>query len=94
MTVTFKQYAEEKRAFFTKHNKKGEFKVYTSPMVDDVYHKEYCYSHGAQWCERTELVHEQAVAEAHGIKIPVTVALYKTEYWSTEAPSKYFYERA
>ena len=94
MTVTFDEYFEEKQAFAQKHNKKAECKVYTSPMVNNVYHKEYCWSDGAMFCERTELVKELVEAEAHGIKLMFEAEFYKTEFWSSEQPSKYYYEKA
>ena len=93
MTVIYNTYENDKMAFMKKHMK-HECKVYTSPMVNNVYHKEYCFSNGAVFCERTELVKEPVEAEAHGIKLLFEADFYKTEYWSTEQPSKYFYEKA
>lgn len=98
MTVTYGDYLKELKAFSQKHNKKAELKIYTSPMVDNSYHKEYCWSDGANFYEITNLIEETVPVEveAHGMKFTsnVTVKYWRTEYWSTEAPSKYFYERA
>ena len=93
MTVSSNQYYEEKYNFIEKHNKKSECNIYTSPMENNRYHKEYCWKDGAMWCEITELVTEPAVAKVHGLEVIVPVELWKTEFYSTEAPSKYFYER-
>ena len=94
MTATFKEYMADKEAFAKKHNKKAECKVFTSPMENNRYHKEMCWSDGHMWCEVTEMITEDVEAEAHGIKVTVPVTLWRTEVWSTEQPSKYMYERA
>ena len=94
MTVTVNDYWKDLREFSTKHNKKGDVKIYTSPMENNRYHKEYCWSDGANFYTITELVEENVEAEAHGIKVTVPVEFWRTEYWSTEQGSKYFYERA
>lgn len=94
MTVTYGDYLKEQSKFAQKHNKKAELKIYTSPMENNRYHKEYCWSDGAMWCEISELITEIVEAEAHGIKVNAKVNFYRTEFWSTEAPSKYFYEKA
>ena len=93
-TVTYEEYSKELKAFAKKHNEKGDMKVYSSLWEDDHYHKEYCWEDGATFYEVVDLITEMAEAEVHGIKVKVPVKLYRTEYWSTEAPSKYFYERA
>ena len=94
MTVTYKDYLKELAEFAAKHNANGELKVYTSPMVNNRYHKDYCWSHGANFSEITELVTEEVEVEVHGLKVKVNVEFWKTEYWSTEAGSKYFYQKA
>lgn len=95
MTVTYNTYENDKLEFINKHTKgKYECEIHTSPMVNNVYHKEYCFSDGAVFYERTELVNEYVDAEAHGIKMLFPAQFYKTEYWSTEQPSRYFYEKA
>ncbi len=94
MTVTFEEYMKDKIAFAQKHNKKAECRTYTSPMVNNAYHKEMCWSDGHSFYEATELIKENIEVEAHGIKTTVAVEFWRTEYWSTEAQSKYFYERA
>lgn len=94
MTVTYTEYMNDLKAFSQKHNKKAELKIYTSPMENNRYHKNYCWSDGHEFCEVTELITEQVEIEVHGIKMNVSVEMWRTEYWSTEAPSKYFYEKA
>lgn len=94
MTVTYGEYLKEQATFAQKHNKKSECRIYTSPMVENRYHKEYCWENGANWYEVTELITEEKEVEAHGIIFKVEVKMWRTEYWSTESGSKYFYERA
>lgn len=94
MTVTYAEYMSDLKAFSQKHNKKAELKIFTSPMVNNRYHKEYCWSDGAEFCEINELVTEMVEAEAHGIKVRVPVEFWRTEFWSTEQGSKYYYEKA
>ena len=94
MTVTYKDYNNALVAFAKKHNAKAECKVYSSMWENNVYHKEYCWSDGAEFCERTELVTETVVAEKHGIQFEVEKQFYKTEFWSTEFGSRFFYEVA
>ena len=92
--ATFKEYIDEKVVFSQKHNKKGECKVYTSPMVNNGYHKEIVWDDGHMWCEVTELVTEDVEVEIHGLKTWTTIELWKTEYWTTESKSKYLWEKA
>lgn len=94
MTVTYDQYLKELQAFCKKHNKKAECKVETSPMINNSYHKNYMWSDGANWTECSFIVRELAECEIHGIKFSTPVDLWKTEYYSTESPSKYFYTKA
>ena len=94
MTVTYKEYEEEKMEFIKKHNAKSDCKVETSPMVNNRYHKEYMWEDGACWCELSELVSEIAEVVVHGITVKTSVDLWRTEFWSTESGSKYFYEKA
>lgn len=91
MTVTYKQYIDEMIAFSKKHNAKGQCKITTSPMENNRYHKEYCWEDGANWYEVTELINEEKEVEAHGLIFKVNVEMWRTEFWSTESPSKYYY---
>lgn len=93
MTVTYREYEAEKTLFIQKHNKKSDCKVDTSPMVDNVYHKEYCWEHGAAWYERTERVTEIVEFEKYGLKFRTEIEYWKTEFWSTESGSKYIIEK-
>ena len=94
MTVTFKEYEEELIKFAQKHNKKAECKIWTSPMENNRYYKTRTWSDGACFDEVTELITEEVEVEAHGIKTKVAVRFWRTEFWSTEQPSKYIYSRA
>lgn len=91
MTVTYEQYNKELAAFAAKHNKKAECRIYTSPIENDRYHKEYCWEDGANWYEITERITEETEIEMHGMKFKVEVEFWKTEFWSTESGSKYYY---
>lgn len=94
METTYESYMKEKVKFIRKHNKKSECSVFTSPMENNRYHKEYCWNDGHEWIEITELIEEKANVRVHGILITVPVKFWKTEFWSTENPkSKYLYER-
>lgn len=93
MTYDENIYKQIKDEFMAKHT--CERKVYTSPLVDNKYHKDYCYSDGANWSEITELVEEVVVVVVHSIRTKVTVKLWKTEYFSTDdSKSRYYYEKA
>ena len=39
--TTYEQYMQELTDFCQKHNNKGELTIFTSPMIDNKYHKEY-----------------------------------------------------
>ena len=92
MIVTYKEYVEDKKAFFEKHE--YNYLVETSPMDEyGVYYETYNFADGAQWYERMspEIVEEEL--EVLKIKVVVEIKLFKTEFWSTESGSKYYYER-
>lgn len=80
---------------FFKNHKESDFKIETSPMVDNVYYKHYIFDDGAIWYERTDYVVEKATAECKGIQFTVDVKLQRTEYFSSDdAKSRYFYCKA
>lgn len=92
MTVTYKEYTEDKRNFFEKHD--YDFTCDTSNMDEyGRYCKTYSFADGAQWiedmCPTTEVV-ETEVCKA---KVKITVKMFRTEYYSTESGSKYYYEK-
>ena len=93
MTVTCKEYADEKRNFFKKHGNK--YKVFTSPMDEyGTYAKTYVFEDDiAAWSERYSHEETTASVEIADKKawVNVTVKLFKTEFWSTEGGSKYMY---
>jgi hypothetical protein len=91
MTVNYTEYMEELTKFLRKHNAKGECKIYTSPMENNRYHKEYCWEDGAMWSEITELITEEKEVQAHGLVFKVQVEMWITEFYSTESGSKYYY---
>lgn len=91
--VTYGEYIQDLINFTDKHNKKAECKVHTSPMVNNWYHKEYCWSDGATFYEVNAIVTETVKVTVHGVKMDVDVTLWKTEYWSSEFGSKYYYQK-
>ena len=91
--VTSKEYQKDKSAFFKKHEY-ADWNVETSPMVDNgLYFKNYNFSDGAMWCERMELKNFVKEVEVKKVTVDVVVKLQEIEYWSTESPSKLFYEQ-
>lgn len=93
MTVTFKQYDDEKTAFFEKHN--NDFKVDTTPMDEyGRYWKTYTFKDGAIWWEAMGPSYEKVVVEVQLVKITMSIKMFRTEYWNSENPtSKYYYEK-
>lgn len=92
MTVTYREYTEDKRAFFTKHN--HDFHTSTSPMDEyGRYSKTYSFADGAQWLEVMSPEYIEQIIEVKMAKVKVEVKMFRTEYWNTEAGSKYYYEQ-
>lgn len=93
INVGFKEYQKDLQEFCQRHNQKAECRVYTSPMENDSYHKEYCYSDGATFYEINDIVYDEAKITMHGLEIKVPIAFYRTEYFSTDnGKSKFFYK--
>lgn len=93
--TTYEQYMEELTKFSQKHNNKSELTIFTSPMVDNKYHKDYSWTDGANFYEENELITEMVDVTIHGITIKVAVEFWRTEYWSSEdSSSKYYYSKA
>lgn len=94
MTVNYKQYNEEKESFFTKHRKYGDIMCDTSSMDEyGRYQKTYTCADGAVWYEAMCPTYEQVEVEIKMVKITVEVKMLRTEFWSTESGSKYYYEK-
>lgn len=96
MTVTYKEWMNEKDAFFKKHN--HDFICDTSSMDEyGRYWKTYVFADGAQWCEAMSPVWEEVWTKAtvHGVECSFKneVKFMRTEFWSTESGSKYYYEK-
>lgn len=88
---------EYKSAFIKKH-RNADWKVVTSPMDEyDRYSKTYIFSDGAQMTEVNEPVWEEVEISytVRGIEFHETkkVKLFRTEIWTTETPSIFFYEK-
>lgn len=94
MTVNYSTYRKDFITFTDKHRGNGAYilDIHTSPMVNGGYHKEWAWSDGAVWYEDYKVVNEEVEFEVHGVKAKTEVMLHRTEYWSTESPSKYYYE--
>lgn len=86
----YKQYMKEMVEFFHKH---GEFTLETSDMKHNRYRKTYTFADGATWYEVCGSMFEMAEAEVHGLKFSMEVRLFRVEYWSSEAGSKFYYEK-
>ena len=92
ITRTLKEMENEFVEFARKHN--NDFKVATSPLVDNYYVKNYYFSDGAQWYECNDIVVEPIEAKVHGIKVVALVKMTRCEYWNTDdSKSKYVYEQ-
>lgn len=94
MTVTYKEYMEDKKAFFEKHD--YDYTVDTS-LMDEYgrYYKTYNFSDGAQWFEAMSPVTVTKTVEVEMVKVKVDVdiKLFRTEYWNTKSGSKYYFEK-
>ena len=92
MTVTYKEYMNDKRTFFEKHD--YNFTTETSPMDEyGRYHKTYSFEDGAQWMETMSPEYVTETVEVKLVKVDVEIKLFRTEYWNTESGSKYYYEK-
>ena len=94
-TVTYKEYMEDLQKFIEKHSKKYDYRVETSPFVDNRYHKEYLFEDGATFMEVNNMdVAELVEVQAHGMTFTTEIHFIKHEYWSTDdAVSKFWFER-
>ena len=88
--ITFEQYMAERTEFFHKH---GEFTRRDSGMKCDSYMKTFSFKDGATWCESCGPVYESVEVEVRGFKMNASVKLFRCEYWSSEAGSKFYYEK-
>lgn len=92
MTVDYKVYNKEKSEFFKKHN--NDFSCDTSSMDEyGRYWKTYTFVDGATWYEAMSPDCIAYEVEVKMVKICETVKMLRTEFWSTESSSKYYYER-
>lgn len=92
MTVGYKEYMTDKMEFISKHN--HDYVIDTSPMDDyGCYYKTYVFTDGAIWYEAMSPQIVPAVTEVYGVKCKVEVKLFRTEFWSTESESKFYYEQ-
>ena len=90
--VSSTEYNRLKRLFFEKH--KNDFVCDTSPMDGyGIYYKTYTFSDNASWYERMSPEFVESSVTAKGITIPVTVKMFKVEFWNSDVGfSKYYYE--
>lgn len=81
-------------AFIQKHSK-ADWNVETSGMDrNGKYVKWYNFSDGGQIVQVNEPVWETAEAEVRGVKVQVSVKLFRTEMWNTDdAKSVFWYEK-
>lgn len=97
MTVSSKEYSEQKKSFFKKHN--VDWKVETSQMDEyGVYYKTYVFEDGAIWYERMSPAWRSAEAEVEvvkGVKVKLqrNVKLFETEFFDSDnAGTRKYYE--
>lgn len=92
MTVTYSEYITDRRNFFRKHD--NDFRVQTSGLDEYArYTKTYIFEDGAMWYELMGPEYVTTETEVKLVKVKIDVKMYKTEYWSSESPSKYYYEK-
>ena len=92
MIVTSTQYMEEKLSFFKKHD--NDYTVDTTPMDElGQYWKTYTFTDGAQWFEAMSPEYVSQEIEVKLVKVNVEVKMFRTEFWSTETGSKFYYEK-
>lgn len=92
MIVTYTEYEKDRKNFFKKHN--NDFDTYTSSLDEyDSYHKEYIFKDGAEWHEAMRPTYESKEVEIKGCKLSIEVKMLRTEFWSTETYSKFYYEK-
>lgn len=90
-TVDSTTFYNEKLDFFKKHDM--DYQVLTLEQEDNKYLKTYCFNDGAVWYELMDKIEEVVDATAHNIVIHTKVQFARTEYWTSESGSKFFYER-
>lgn len=92
MTVSYKEYSNEKKVFFTKHN--NDFTCDTSSMDEyGRYWKTYVFEDGAIWYEAMSPEYVEYEVEVKMVIIKEIVKMFKTEFWSNETGSKFYYEK-
>lgn len=93
MTVTYETYRSQQAKFFNDHFG-AEWEVETSPMDEyGTYYKNYYFDDGAVWSERMSVEYVQQEIEVKLVKMTVEVKMLKTEFWSTESRSMFYYEK-
>lgn len=93
MTVNYETYTYE-RANFMYKNIEHNMRVETSPMDEyGTYYKNYIFDNGAVWSERMSVEYVQQEIEVKLVKMTVEIKMLKTEFWSTDSKSKYYYEK-
>ena len=92
MNTNYDTFWREKKDFCQNHD--SDYTVCTSPMDEyGRWHKTYLFTDGAVWSELMTPEFETAYTEVHGVRVEVEVKMLKTEYWSTEQGSKYYWEK-
>ena len=94
--VNYQTFENDLNSFISKHSKKSDLHIWTSPLKDGEYRKEYLFEDGASFYEINRMNYsEQVEIEVHGLWMMVEVKMIRHEYFSTdEGTSKYWYEKA
>lgn len=91
MTVTMKEYWEDKQRFFKKH---PIMSIITSNMDEyGCWHKVYICEGNHELTECYTPTIESGIAVIRGVEVKTEVKMLRTEYYSTEFGSKYTYEK-
>lgn len=93
-TVDYRTYEKELNEFISRHSKKSDLHIWTSPFVNGEYHKDYLFEDGATFTEvNTHDYKESVIVTIHGIQMTAVVNLIRHEYWSTDdSESHVWYE--
>lgn len=89
--VSYEQYTNEKFSFIKRH--KNLMTTHTSNMENDKYLKTYVCNDGKVFYENIYPIYEDVETTTKGLVWKFQVKLMCVEFWSSDSPSKFYYER-
>lgn len=92
MKVTEKEFVKDLHDFIERHGRKSDWRVYTSPYADGKYYKQYQFEDGAVFTEVNYMENEYYEVYIEELGFSTKIPVIKHEYWSTEKPSKFWFE--